>query len=430
MKRDRSTSALRGLAITALAVLFFAGNALAAGPKKTILYSFTGGNDGALPFDGVTFDSTGAAFVTTDAAGPFCSGGGQCGSVDKLTQTAGKWTETTLYDFGEQSNDGYSPDTGVLLDKSGNVYGTTTASDGAIYQLVLQSGVWTANWLYGSPHDYLMPTPVLDDAGNLYDTDTSANNGNGTVFQLTNSNGTWTTNVIHNFNGSDGYAPGALIIDKVGGLYGVTAGGGDTKCNPPLGCGAIFRLTPPAKKDGAWTFKNLFLFHGGTSGANTFVALTRDANGNLYGTAPYSGNKTCPKGVECEVAFEISPPSQMDGYWKQTIIHNFLGNTDGAWVSAALTLDSKGALYGTSRAGGNGPCLAGNNPIGCGTVYKLTPPTESGGRWTETVLYRFQGGSDGALPNGSVALDATGALYSTTVLGGREGYGTFFKLVP
>lgn len=251
----------------------------------------------------------------------------------------------------------------------------------------------------------------------------------GTVFELINSNGNWTTKVLHNFNGSDGYAPGALMIDKLGRLFGIAAGGGDTKCNPPTGCGVVFQLTPPAQKGGAWSYKSIFTFHGGNSGANPFLALARDFKGNLYGIALYTGQKTCPSGVTCDMVFELSPPAEKGGDWTETVIHNFVGNPDGAWIDASLTVGEKGVLYGTSRAGGNGPCNVGNNLIGCGTVFMLTPPTVSGGHWTETILHRFQGGSDGTKPSGSVILDSSGALYSTTETGGDQSQGTFFKLV-
>jgi uncharacterized repeat protein (TIGR03803 family) len=119
---------------------------------------------------------------------------------------------------------------------------------------------------------------------------------------------------------------------------------------------------------------------------------------------------------------------------KLKTLYSFTGGTDGAVPRASLTLDADGALYGTTASGGIGNCnFAGGNP-GCGTVFKLTPPAIKGGTWTESVLYSFEGGADGAWPYAGLILDAQGALYGTTVYGGRSncnyGCGTVFKLTP
>jgi uncharacterized repeat protein (TIGR03803 family) len=108
----------------------------------------------------------------------------------------GTWTRTILHNFNEDSLDGAVPEGGLILDKAGNLYGTTA---------------------------------------------TGGTHGNGTVFELTPSNGKWTEKVLHNFNdnGKDGATPySGLIMDKAGNLYGTTAGGGTH-----MG-GTIFELTP------------------------------------------------------------------------------------------------------------------------------------------------------------------------------------------
>jgi uncharacterized repeat protein (TIGR03803 family) len=97
---------------------------------------------------------------------------------------------------------------------------------------------------------------------------------------------------------------------------------------------------------------------------------------------------------------------------------------------AGLTLDQAGALYGTTLYGGGGaPCHVS---YGCGTVFKLTPPTAPETNWTSAILYRFRGSEndDGAYPNGGLLLDESGALYGTTSAGGDNDHGTVFKLAP
>jgi uncharacterized repeat protein (TIGR03803 family) len=115
----------------------------------------------------------------------------------------------------------------------------------------------------------------------------------------------------------------------------------------------------------------------------------------------------------------------------ETAIYTFAGGTDGMGPWAGLIFDSAGNLYGTTYDGGDTTCYY----QGCGTVFKLTPT--SGGSWTETVLYAFGGGSDGANPYGSLTSDAAGNLYGTTFYGGdttacapSAGCGTVFELTP
>jgi len=152
---------------------------------ETILYEFTGGNDGASPgFGNLTFDSTGNLYGTTALGGAH----GQ-GTVFKLTPSNGGWTESVLYSFVGGDNDGAQPWSGVVFDKSGNLYGTTYYGPGT-----------------GCPPD---------------------GKGCGTVYQLTPTDSGWKENILHYFSGSDGYWPLAgLIIDQKGNLYGAAWHGG------------------------------------------------------------------------------------------------------------------------------------------------------------------------------------------------------------
>ena len=143
----------------------------------------------------------------------------------------------------------------------------------------------------------------------------------------------------------------------------------------------------------------------------------------LYGTTVFGGANGAG------TVFELTPPSSPRGAWTFTILYSFSPFTifpggatgDGNGPAAGLISDATGALYGTTANGGAN---------GYGTVFKLTPPAVAGGPWTETVLYSFTGGSDGGSPKASLIFDESGALYSTTTVGGLNGQGTVFKLTP
>jgi uncharacterized repeat protein (TIGR03803 family) len=119
----------------------------------------------------------------------------------------------------------------------------------------------------------------------------------------------------------------------------------------------------------------------------------------------------------------------MGGKWKEKVLHGFKSGKDGANPNGGLVLDSKGAIYGTTFGGGNesGPCGAG----GCGTAFKLKPPTKMGGDWSERILHRFErNASDGGNPMAGMRFDGEGNLYGTTFNGGPGLYGTVFCLRP
>src|ERR1700674_5485561 len=104
----------------------------------------------------------------------------------------------------------------------------------------------------------------------------------------------------------------------------------------------------------------------------------------------------------------------------ERVLYRFKGGHDGSAPFAGLIADNAGNLYGTTADGGGETC-------GCGTIFELSPA--SGGRWTETVLYRFTGGSDGAFPETGLIFDTAGNLYGTTIYGGSSDDGTVFQLM-
>jgi hypothetical protein len=234
---------------------------------------------------------------------------------------------------------------------------------------------------------------------------------------------------LYSFTGAngDGTLPIAgLIADSSGNLYGTTVTGGLSQCSNAFfggGCGVVFELMRPTSPGGNWTEKILYKFTGGTDGANPWAGLIADKSGNLYGTASEGGQSCSVSTTGCGVVFELVNSS---GTYTYKVIYAFTGfPSDGASPFAGLIQDASGNLYGTTAFGGRG----------AGTVFKLMPPTSSGGAWTETVLYAFEGGTDGGGPVAGLIQDASGNLYGTTAINGLSGCGlngcgTVFKLTP
>ncbi len=163
----------------------------------------------------------------------------------------------------------------------------------------------------------------------------------------------------------------------------------------------------------AQTFTVLHTFSG-SDGAYPFGTLTMDRDGNLYGTT-YNGGSGC-NGIGCGTVFKLT---HKNSGWILTPLYNFQGGDDGEFPTGGVTIGPDGDLYGTTNVGGGGPCAPPTGGLGCGTVFKLEPPATACHAalcpWTEYVLYRFLGGSDGAYPGyGNLAVDAAGNLYGTT----------------
>lgn len=131
------------------------------------------------------------------------------------------------------------------------------------------------------------------------------------------------------------------------------------------------------------------------------------------------------------LALVIATPVSASSYH---VIHRFQGGADGI-NPGNLVADAAGNLYGTTGYGGSGPCSSPTSYPGCGIIFQLRPPAQPAGTWTETVLYSFQGGSDGRYPAPSLVLDHAGNLYGTTTQGGgctpvASGCGVVFRLSP
>jgi len=157
--------------------------------------------------------------------------------------------------------------------------------------------------------------------------------------------------------------------------------------------------------------------YGTSDGSAPRGELTFDAAGNLYGTTSWGGYY--PGYGNGGIVYKLAP--NPDGTWTESPLYNFNG-TGGADPVAGMTFDAAGNLFGTAPQGGaSAACFDG-----CGVVYKLAPNPD--GTWTESPLYNFKGGTDGASPDSSLVFDAAGNLYGTTSGGGCDGFGVVFKL--
>lgn len=361
---------------------------------------------------------------TATSTGPEFGGAHNSGVVYRLSQgTNGAWTESVLYSFKGGTQDGATPHDSVLMDSAGNLYGTTisggggqcTGGCGIVFQLAPgPNGSWTETMVHrfagGTDGAAPFSNVILDAAGNLYGATTAGGaGGKGTIYKLTPAGpGVWHETVLYSFKGSpDGSAPyGAPVFDAAGNLYGTTYSGGTANL------GTVYKLNH--QSNGSWSESVLHSFHGSSDGTDLFEGLIIDAAGNLYGAAETGGS------ANCGVVFRLSPNGSG---WSETILHTFLGVTalDGENPNAVI-FDSAGNLYGTTVGGGV------YNP---GTIFKMTP--QPSGQWTETDLYSFTGGNDGAYPSAGLVMDSAGKLYGTTLWGGPAGDttgGVAFEFTP
>jgi hypothetical protein len=438
--------------------------------KEKVLYSFQGGTDSSTPVGGVIFDSAGNLYgATQDGGSASCNSIYECGTVYQLTPPAKKgdaWSETVLYVFqGNAKNDGASPFGGLVMDSSGNLYGTTAYGGtgdcvllgsklgcGAVFELSppAQKGVaWTEKVLYSFPNSKRGYVPwgnlVFDKSGNLYGStifggargttcDLFYGGQCGVVFELSppkQKGGKWTEKVLYEFAGveaghsfGDGASPnGGLVLDSKGAVYGTTYYGGNNvkgECQggtSGTGCGIVFELTPPIRKGGKWTKKVLLQFDG-QDAANASAGVVFDGSGNLYGTTSFGP----PNGSG--LIFQLRKPSAKINAWAERVLYLFTDGSGGAYPMAGLIFDASGNLYGTALGGA----------IHGGVVFSLKPPKRANS-WPFTVLYNLTGSPDGDHPTAALTFDSKGNLYSTTEWGGtgqscQGGCGTVFEVSP
>jgi uncharacterized repeat protein (TIGR03803 family) len=321
---------------------------------ENVLYTFSGLSDGGAPHSGVIFDGAGNLYGTTSAGG-----GANMGTVFELSPNGvGGWTESVIYSFS--GADGADPEARLLIDPSGNLYGTTasggSANKGTVFELLPSGGGWVEAILHDfSGADGATPRAELirDGSGNLYGTTASGGSNNqGTAFDLLN-NGAWTEQIMHSFKGgSDGSGPmGGLYLDASSfTLYGSTIGGaGD-------GCGIVYQLSYHIT---SWTEHQVTFFYRGAP-CNPIGTLAVDVSGNFYGSVV---NGTFESGDNAGGVFSLDSGNLGVYYYFQGGLIE--GKThDGEGPQGGLIFDAAGNLYGSTFKGGK---YAG------GTVFELTP---------------------------------------------------------
>jgi uncharacterized repeat protein (TIGR03803 family) len=360
---------------------------------ETVLHTFTGANDGEQP-NGVIRDLKGSLYGTTLSGGAYGAG------VVYEVRPSGQ--ETVLYTF-TGGNDGGSSGAGLVRDRAGNLYGTTTGGGTANLGVVFKvdpSGHETVLHTFTRGPEGILPDTaglILDPDGNLYGTAAfSGAGGNGTVYKV---DGSSNTTVVYAFPGThDGqylYNAG-VILGSDGHLYGTTFYGGRN------GAGVVYELNGKADERVLYTFDQ---FTANGFGQPTW-GVTRDSAGNFYGTT-FIGQAT--------VYFGYGVVYKVDTSGHATVLHNFTDGADGGDPYGGVILDKKGNLYGTASEGGTS-----NN----GVVFKI----DTSGNLA--VLYTFTGGADGGEPLGGLLRDAAGNLFGTTNVGGASNAGVVFKLDP
>jgi uncharacterized repeat protein (TIGR03803 family) len=359
-----------------------------SGWSQKVLATFKGGAGGASPWYGMVRDAKGAFYGTTQQGGdPTC----QCGAIYKLEPRGSHWRETAIYTFhGAQHHDGGSP-LPLALDASGNLFGMTgyggtgscvvqSANTGCGYVYELSpsgKGTYTKTVLYnfqGGANDGAYPLAGLlaGPGGVFYGTTQGGGQSGlyctqcGVAFELAPAGKGYVETVLYRFKGGrDGFAPtGALAFgdtpDTSSTLFGTTQAGGRGlgDCAPyTLGCGTVFSLNISGK-----TAKKTILhnFVGGKRDGAAPSGAVLAIGSTLY-IATESGGSVGSIGLGTLSSVSVAGTNY-------TLIHSFLGGSDGDTPNAGLTLVN-GSIFGTTLQGGKGTC----GTYGCGTIFEYTP---------------------------------------------------------
>lgn len=372
----------------------------ARGATFKLLHSFSGGADGSSPAGGMVLDRAGNLYGTTSQGG---SSG--CGSVFEVPRGG---TLTPIYSFTCGAN-GAMPGT-LTIDQDGNLYGGTVGGGsigcGVIFEVRSDGRERTVHTFAGPPSDGCTPYGAMIEIARdtFYGTALGGRYSYGTIFKLARDG---SVKLLRSFKrGRQGCGPGGIVMDANGNIYGAGGGGDD-------GYGCVFEFTPPR------TYHVLYSFKGAPNDGSEPLGVIMDASGDLFGTTFVGGKPGCNGNLGCGVAFEVAP----DG--SETVLHFFSQkHADGFNPFAGLIEDGADNLYGTTLNGG-GHC-AYDEAYGCGTVFELTPDG------TETILYSFSknDAANGALPQAGLVGDDNAHYYGTASEGGKYGYGTVFEITP
>lgn len=349
---------------------------------------------------------------------------------------ASAYTLKTLHSFCNEANcgDGDTPRNDLVMDASGNLFGTTQVGGAHGGGEVFKMRPVANGWAFGVIHSFCsqppdcpdgdVPTATLayagqasgapwDESSPLFGTaNLGGANNKGIAYKLSPNGSGWTYQVLHGFSSSTKSAyPGPLVVDPSGNLFGVTYMGAK------YGAGALYRLAAGTWKE--TTLHNFCAEPNCADGNGGFGRLAIDAAGNLFGTAFEGGSgSNCQEPSGCGVVFERTAGS------KYKVIYDFCSKTnckDGTEPAAGLNLDAGGTLFGTTHIGGTG---------NLGVVFTLSHASG----WTEQTLYDFcseQNCTDGAGPSALVILDNKGNVYGTASEDGANGSGgTVFSLKP
>jgi uncharacterized repeat protein (TIGR03803 family) len=338
----------------------------AAGQRETVLHVFAGAGDGTVPLAGVVMDKSGNLFDTTSAGGAY--GYGTVFELSPPSTGQTTWTESILHSFADfQNQDGAKPQAPLWFGRDGNLFGTTTGG------------------------------------GQI--------EGGGAIFELTppaNDTEAWNESLIYSFSlGAHGFVPlGSVLVSADGDFYGVTVDGG-THVD-----GTAYKVLAP--EAGERSERTIFNFTGFDAGGLPYAGMVAGANGHLFGTTVSGG------AFNNGVIYELSPPTLAGEEWTEAPIYAFTGKSDGGGPESKLLMGHDGSLYGTCFDGGDEPASAG-------VIFRLEP---TGSGWTETVLYSFAGLNDGGRLTSALISDGNDGFYGTANTGGHYGFGTVFHLKP
>lgn len=366
------------------AMLLAAATSISA-QTYTVLHHFgsVAGDPSGPVFRGTIAQSRGGAMLTT--------------ATDQLTDGVGKAfrISTTgsihgLHQFSGSS--GGEPDSGFILARDGNFYGTTatggTLNLGTIYKMSADGSVTTLHEFQGgSEGEYPAAAPIQSLKDDLYGTTPGDLNTNyGSVYRITKG-GNFT--VLHAFTGSDGaYPQGPLVQGTDYNFYGVTWGGGSH------GYGTIFRISPSG------VFKVLVNFNL-TNGQRPDSELIQANDGDFYGVT-WGGGGSANAGV----LYRFAPNGSF------TVLHSFSRGSEGG-NPIGLMQASDGNLYGTSFSGGG--------PTNDGVLFRATLAGDV------VPLHDFDA-TTGVYPYGALHEQTNGIIYGDTFSGGDWGQGVFYSL--